>query len=184
MRRMQWLAIMTALIAGMTNPASAVTILFDGGEAGVLPNTTLDFSFGGSNWVGGEARAGIDLALYKSAPGAYLFTGDGARQITFDQGVTSVTMVFMHGGSFQGGFAEATATAYGAGDVVIETLDSVVAAASSTPFVSFATDQAILRIEFSGGVVDNFAYEAAPVPEPGVALLLGTALLTGLGRRR
>lgn len=146
-------------------PASSqeITIFFDGSgaEEGITERGTTSFSFMGSNWSGGVVETEGILPLYASGEFSYeIVSGNGT--VTFDQPIDSVRFFYVHGFGFDMG----TATAFDAGDDAIGSADSLVATNFADPanFVTIDPAAPIRRIEFSGGVIDNFSYTISTGP--------------------
>ena len=154
-----FIAFMTAAIAG-SNPAKAIP-------------TIIDFN-AGQGFVVRSIPAG-DPA---SPPSSYVF-GASAGSVMFGNLATGVRFFFVDnagGGAF-------TATAFDALDNVIGTVSSNQITVVNDPanFVSFDPNAAVRRIAFTGGIIDNFAFE---VPEPGTLSILATGMLSLLALRR
>lgn len=157
-----------ALVFAAASPLAAqttVTIFFDGegDEIGITDPGTTDFSFMGSNWTGGIVDSAGILPLYASGSFSYHIDPAGG-EVTFDEPMDSVEFFFVHGFGFLAG----TATAFDADDNPIGEVDSNKATEFADPanFVALDPDAAIARIEFSGGVIDNFTFTTLPADEP------------------
>ncbi|MFQ5664852.1 MAG: hypothetical protein ACE5I7_00310 [Candidatus Binatia bacterium] len=143
-----------------------VTIFFEGSgaENGVTEAFTMSFSFMGSNWSGGVVRSEGLPPLYASGRYSYE-VGDGGAMVTFDTPVDSVRFFYVHGF----GFAAGTASAFDSAGSLVAMADSRPAGSFGNPgnFVSLESNGApIARIEFSGGVIDNFTFSAAIASSP------------------
>ena len=159
-------------------------IAFDhtGDDADVTSNGTTDFSFNGSNWTGGQVVSSSGFGgLFASRPGGYLINTTGG-QVTFDDPVNSVSFYYTHG---QGGVLAGTASAFDAVGNPIDTSPSGNASPGNLDgdpdnFVSFSSNALISRVEFSGGLIDDFNFrrftfelngaadQITVTPQPGV----------------
>lgn len=183
-----FIAFLTTAIAGST-PAKAIPTIIDfnagqgfavrsipaGDPAGAGTTT---FTRAGAAFDGGEVLFTGTPAFYASPPSSYVF-GASAGSVVFGNLATGVRFFFVDnagGGAF-------TATAFDAMDNVIGTVSSNQITVVNDPanFVSFDPDAAVRRIAFTGGIIDNFAFE---VPEPGTLSILATGMLSLLALRR
>ena len=165
--------------------AGAVTIFFDGAEAGIGLNDTT-FSFEGSNWSGGQVSTLGDTPLYHSGTRSYMVAspGSGAGQVTFDTPVIDVSLAFLHGGNFSSA-AAGTAMAFDSGDNLLETLNSMfVNNPNPATLMSFTTITPIARIDFVEGTVDTFSYTVVPEPATGLLVVSALAGLAAVRRKR
>ena len=145
-----------------------VSILFDGGEAGIADGTT-DFSFMGSNWTGGFVANLGDTTLYASGSFSY-HVEPGPGSVTFDMPMETVTMFYIHGGGISAGTATATLDT-----VEVDSASSNVATSfgDAANFVTLTSEEGIDRIDFTTGIVDNFTYtELAVAPPPSASNVL------------
>lgn len=133
-----------------------VTIFFDneGPEKGITFNGQTGFSYEGSTWAGGFVATFGVFEFYASGLQSYHFDMPG--QVQFDEPIDSVDFFYVDGGPFPPG----TATAFDAADNEIGSVDSNIATVFADPanFESMDPAAPIARIEFSGGVVDNFTF--------------------------
>ena len=86
MRFVVILAVCAAVVCLSSTAAAqaTVTILFDGGEAGIEDGMT-DFSYMGSNWEGGFVGTNVSDNFFASGTFAYLIDPEpGGALITFD----------------------------------------------------------------------------------------------------
>lgn len=176
------------VIAGLMAGASAasgetVTIFFDNGgdESGVTTRGTQEFSFKGSNWSGGVVETERTPPLYASGSFSYEIDAGGGM-VTFDEPVDSAVFFFVHGS----GFAAGSATALNASGETLGTVDSLLASSFAAPgnFVTLDPTGPISRIEFTGGVVDNFTYSTIDIPVPAAStwgLVIMTLLIATTG---
>jgi cyclophilin family peptidyl-prolyl cis-trans isomerase len=139
------------------------TILFDntGGETGVTPVGTTNFSYLGANFSGGTVTNTGISPLASSGSAAYVFAQGGSGQVTFERPLSLAAFYFAH----PTGQTPFTATAFDAngnelGMVTSNLADEYNDAGS---FEAFAFAMPIARITFSGGHVDNFRFVAQPV---------------------
>jgi cyclophilin family peptidyl-prolyl cis-trans isomerase len=152
----------TILLADQTGLEE--TILFDntGGESGVTPPGTTTFSYLGANFSGGTVTATGMSPLAASGSTAYVF-GAGGGQATFDFPLNIARFYFVH----EAGQTPFSATAFDAAGNILSRVMSNAADEYNDPdnFVALGSfGPAIDRIEFSGGHVDNFFFQALPVP--------------------
>ncbi len=158
-------ALLTTLFFSFAAAADGqtTTVFFDnsGAELGITPLSTTDFSYEGSNWSGGVVQTEGILALYASVPASWETIVGSTAEVTFDDPVSSVDFFFVDGFGFPAG----TATAFDASDAVVATADSLVVTFLADPnnFVTLSGAEPIVRVEFVGGVIDNFSYTLAPV---------------------
>ena len=157
-----------ALVFAAVAPATAqttVTIFFDGegDELGITDPGTTDFSYQGSNWTGGIVVTTGLLPLYASGAFSYHIDRAGG-EVIFDEPVDSVDFFYVHGF----GFPEGTATAFDADDNPIGEVDSNEATFFADPanFEVMDPDEGIVRIEFTGAIIDNFTFTTLPPDEP------------------
>jgi len=133
------------------------TLFFDNGgaESGVTPSGTREFSFMGSNWQGGVVATERTPPLYASGAFSYEVESGGAA-VDFDAPVESATFFFVHGF----GFSQGTATAFDDQSRPVSSADSREASSfgNAANFVTLGNGAPIARIEFSGGVIDNFTF--------------------------
>jgi hypothetical protein len=162
------LGLLTGLFLTMAGTAAAqVTLFFDnsGVERGITTSGATTFSVAGSNWSGGVVFTAAILPLYASGSFSYGISAAGGT-VTFDGPVETVRFFYVHGF----GRAAGTATALDGDNNVVATADSRAATFFGDPsnFVTFAPASPIARIDFSGGVIDNFNFtlSAAPTPTP------------------
>ena len=168
MRRLVGTTVTFMILFAAVGPATAqttVTIFFDGEgeEMGITDPGTTDFSFMGSNWTGGIVDSQGILPLYASGFFSYHIDLAGG-EVTFDEPIDSVEFFFVHGFDFPSG----TATAFDADDNPIGEVDSNEATFFADPanFVTLDPDAGIVRIEFTGGIIDNFTFTTLPADEP------------------
>ena len=182
------IAFVTAVMAG-PNPAKAIPAIidFNAGQgfavrsipAGDPAGTgTTTFTRAGATFDGGEVLFTGIPAFYASPPSSYVF-GGSPGSVVFGNLATDIEFFFVDnagGGAF-------TATAFDDMDNVIGVVSSNQITVVNDPanFVSFDPDTAIRRIAFTGGIIDNFAFE---VPEPGTLSILATGMLSLLVLRR
>ena len=157
LEQMKFLLLMTILMLSSQLAAQTVTIRFDnsGPESGVTTPGTTEFSFMGSNWSGGQVFTAASPPLYASGSFSYRVV-DGSAMVEFDQAVIDVSFFFVHGGGSNPG----SATAFNATGDALATVDSNQASGfgDSGNFVAFDSAEPIARIEFTGGIVDNFSF--------------------------
>lgn len=183
-----YVAFVAALLAG-SGPAKAVPTIIDfnagqgftvrslpGGDPAGTGTTT--FSRAGATFSGGEVQFTGITAFYASPPSSYVF-GNNPGSVVFRDLATDVRFFFVDdagGGAF-------TATAFDAMDNIVGAVSSnaITSVADPANFVGFDRDAAIRRIAFTGGIVDNFAFN---VPEPGTLSILATGVLSLLALRR
>ena len=139
---------------------------------------TTAFSRLGAAFAGGEVLFTGMPAFYASPPSSYVFDGSPGS-VMFRDPATGVRFFFVDNA---GGVAF-TATAFDDMDNIIGTVSSNPLTVVNDPanFVGFDPDAAIRRIAFTGGIVDNFAFD---VPEPGTLSILATGMLSLLALRR
>lgn len=154
--------------APVASAQTTTTIFFDnlGDETGITTPGATDFSFKGSNWTGGVVATEVIRPLYASADFAYEIE-PGGGQVTFDTPVDSVDFFFVHGF----GHSPGTATAFDNSDNPIGTVNSNAATILADPanFVTLDPANPIVRIAFSGAVIDNFSYTTAIETVPTVS---------------
>ncbi len=180
--------LVATLIAGSGSAKAVPTIIdFNAGQgfavrsipAGDPAGTgTTAFSRIGAAFDGGEVLFTGTPAFYASPPSSYVFGGNPGS-VMFRDLATGVRFFFVDnagGGAF-------TATAFDDMDNVIGTVSSNQITVVNDPanFVGFGPDAAIRRIAFTGGIIDNFAFD---VPEPGTLSILATGMLSLLALRR
>jgi hypothetical protein len=139
----------------------SATILFDnnGDEQGLTPPGTTNFSHLGTNWTGGTVTTTSIAPLPSQGPGAYVF-GTGGGQITFDEPITQARFFFIH----QAGQGPFTARAFDASNNEVGMVTSNLGTnPTNTGNFETLTGAAITRIEFTGGHVDNFFFQARPI---------------------
>lgn len=151
------LSVAALAFASLSAAAQTVTINFDnaGDENGVTTPGTSEFEFMSSAWSGGVIATEGILSLYAS--GSYSYeVPEGPAMVVFDQPVTDVEFFYVHGS----GFDQGTATAFDANGVELASVDSNQATtfADQANFVSFDTDELIMAVEFTAGVIDDFSY--------------------------
>lgn len=155
-----------------------VVIRFDNGgaESGITRRGVEEFAFMGSNWSGGVVETEAITPLYASGSFSYEISANGG-EVTFDGPVDAVEFFFVHGFGFAGG----TATAFSSGG------DSIASGASKqatffgdrSNFLSFDPEEPIVRIGFTGGVVDNFSFTRIPDPPAATRFIRGDANADG-----
>ena len=157
-----------ALLLGSFSWASAqeqITLHFDnsGAEAGITSHGTREFSFMGSNWSGGVVASAAIFPLYASGASSYEIDLDGG-QVVFDDPIDSARFFYVHGF----GFAPGTATAFNPANEPIAAVMSRQATSFGAPsnFVLLNPEDPIARIEFSGGVIDEFTMTTLPQSPP------------------
>jgi hypothetical protein len=141
----------------------SATILFDntGDENGVTAPGTTTFSHLGTNWSGGTVTTTTTAPLPSQGTGAYVFGADGVRQITFDVPITQARFFFIH----QEGQGPFTARAFNASNVEVGMVSSnLLTNPRDTGNFETLSGAGITRIEFTGGHVDNFFFQAQSVP--------------------
>lgn len=135
--------------------AATHTIQFggEGDEDSVTEPGISAFSLQGAKFAGGAVILPANASLTASASAAY--DAENAT-VAFDHPVDTVEFFFVHGS----GFATGTATLYDALGNVLGSVDSRAATTmnDASNFVSFDPAVAIARIEFSGGVMDDFEF--------------------------
>ncbi len=138
-----------------------VVIRFDntGEESGITRRGTNEFSFMGSNWTGGVVDSERITPLYASGSFSYEL-GPGGGGVTFDTPVDSVEFFFVHGFGFAGG----TATAFNANgnSIASGTSNQATFFGDRNNFLSLDPEEPIVRIGFTGGVIDNFSFTPLP----------------------
>ena len=148
-----------------------VVIRFDntGEESGITRRGTNEFSFMGSNWTGGVVDTEAITPLYASGSFSYEI-GVGGGEVTFATPVDSVEFFFVHGF----GFARGTATAFNAnGNIASATSHQATFFGDPNNFLSFDPEEPIVRIEFTGGVIDNFTFTTLPDLPPATEFIRG-----------
>ena len=148
------------------------TIRFDntGAESGITSRGTTKFTFMGSNWSGGIVDTRGIFPLYAS--GAFSYEIDtGGGEVAFDSAVDSVEFFFVHGF----GFPQGTATAFNAKGNSIASATSNQATSFGDPnnFLSLDPEEPIVRIAFTGGVIDNFTFTSLPDLPPATEFIRG-----------
>ena len=144
---------LTLLLSGGAAAQESVTINFEG--LGDQPGSgDTDFSFMGSNWSGGEVETQGLAQLYSS--GAFAYHPEPNATVTFDEPIDRVEFFWVHGGSA----APGTATAFNGSGDMLGSVDSNEATFFNDPanFETFDPSDAIARIEFSNGVIDDFTF--------------------------
>ncbi len=182
-----------ALLAPLAALATSVTIFFDNQdlEEGVTPRGTREFSFMGSNWMGGAIRLTLSpLPTYT----VITFTEIGT--VTFDDPIDSVEFLFFSGTAET---PRGRATAFNsAGDPIqaVDALDlrdlqgfNVQGFDATAPpvdehFVRLDPNEPIARIVFEGGIISHFTFTPVPEPTTGALVALGATLLAARSTRR
>lgn len=140
-----------------TGAVAGVSLRFDNtnDEAGVTTAGATDFSIRGSTWTGGVVDTQGQPPLYASGAFSYEVQSGNAR-VSFDPAVDAANFFYVHGGSVGAG----TATAFDGDGNMLGTVSSLGATTfgDSANFVTLDFSAAIARIDFSGGIIDNFAY--------------------------
>ncbi len=153
----------------------STTILFDnsGEENGVTAPGTTTFSHLGSNWAGGTVTTTTTAPLPSQVPGAYVF-GAGGGEILFDVPITSARFFFIH----QTGQGPFTARAFDASNNEVAMVSSnLLSNPVNTGNFEMLTGAAITRIQFTGGHVDNFFFQAQAI-QPGFQINQDTDTVT------
>ena len=155
---------LTAVILCVFGAALAqetVVIRFDNGgaESGITRRGANEFAFMGSNWSGGIVDTEAITPLYASGSFSYEL-GPGGGGVTFDTAVDSVEFFFVHGFGFAGG----TATAFNAdgNSIASGTSNRATFFGDRNNFLSLDPEEPIVRIGFTGGVIDNFSFTPLP----------------------
>ena len=123
--------------------------------------------------AGGTVTTTTTAPLPSQGPGAYVF-GAGGGQITFDVPITSARFFFIH----QTGQGPFTARAFDASNNEVAMVSSnLLSNPSNTGNFEMLTGAAITRIEFTGGHVDNFFFQAQAI-QPGFQINQDTDTVT------
>jgi hypothetical protein len=170
MTRASHSALFVALLATVAGGSAEgqTTVHFDniGAEQGITVPGTREFTFMGSTWAGGVVATERILPLYASGSFSYE-VGAGGATVSFDPPAFSATFFYVHGFGFTAG----TATAFDGTGVGVDAGTSRAATRFADP-ANFLTLQGVApfaRIDFSGGVVDDFTFVTAaaePTPTP------------------
>ncbi|HXG10201.1 MAG TPA: cohesin domain-containing protein [Gemmataceae bacterium] len=140
-------------------PPTAITTtpLFDGtgDEAGITVPGASTFTFKGATFSGGSVFSPSQAALRASGLFAYNVSS-GSAAIDFNRPIDLVRFFFVHGF----GFGAGTATAFAWDGSVLGSVNSNAATTNGDPanFVTLNPVLPIARIQFSGGVIDNFTF--------------------------
>ena len=143
-------------------PAQDTAVIFfdnSGEEAGITAPGTTDFSFRGSSWMGGTVATEGITPLYASGSFSYEIGASGG-EVLFDIPVDSVEFFFVHGF----GFSQGGATAFNSLGDLTGSVESRPATTFGDPsnFVLLNPVEPIARLQFTSGVIDNFAYISLP----------------------
>ena len=148
-------------VFGAALAQETVVIRFDNGgaESGITRRGVNEFAFRGSNWSGGIVDTEAITPLYASGSFSYEI-GPGGGGVTFDTAVDSVEFFFVHGFGFAGG----TATAFNANgnSIASGTSNQATFFGDRNNFLSLDPEEPIVRIGFTGGVIDNFSFKPLP----------------------
>ena len=140
----------------------------EGPETGITTPGASDFYFAGSWWSGGIVGTVGVQPLYAS--GLYHYQAQDGAHVAFEEPVEEVSFFFVHDEDY--GVAPGEAIAHDVEGEVVATAASNEATVFNDPdnFVHWAFDTPVERVEFTGGVLDDFSYRFAPFTEPGPGL--------------
>jgi len=116
----------------------------------------------GSRWSGGIVETRGILRFYAS--GRFSYHAETGAQVVFDEGVDSAAFFYVHEAP---DFPQGTATAFNEEGVELMSVASHEATRFGDPenFVELNPADPIARIEFTGGIIDNFSFTTLAAPD-------------------